>query len=386
MRSSRFLIAIFVLAALAGCQQQKKPRYLDDGKDKTGAKMLASGEFIPPAFGSPQGAWRLTHIDGKPTDRGRIEFAKGWIGAGGGCNRMGGEYVSHLDGRIRIKDMSGTLMACSDADGGTSGMALDDLIWERLGRAVKFQRLTSDDLLLTTSDNRSLRMARLPRPPRSVEGDWALLGSKEDRSAPRPTAHFHRGRYHDAVGCAGRFWQAFGFLHLTLDETPACKGGALTAGPHKARGTYFGFALYPRDNGGLQLAPLSNWERTPRSQWTLDGLWYGDIREASGRHERYRFAFSGGRVSQWENCQGDFNRRGDRLSFVFPNTKGCRARPATLPADYWAERTQLPPGVTAATLRMRSYGEIHLTFADGKTMWIYRVEPKERRPASSGGR
>lgn len=203
MRSSRFLSAILVLAAVSSCEE-KKPRYLDDGKDKTGAKVLASNAFIPPVSCSPQGAWRVTHVDGKPFDGGRIAFAKGWLSYSGGCNGAGGEYVSRPDGRLEIKNTSGHAVACYDADGGESGMALDDLIGERLGRTMKFHLSTRDDLLLTRPDGRSLRMKRLSRPPRSVEGDWALLnGGWNPRVGldPRPTAHFHRGRYHDAVGC-----------------------------------------------------------------------------------------------------------------------------------------------------------------------------------------
>jgi heat shock protein HslJ len=388
MRSLKLLVGILVLAALPGCEE-KKPRYLDDGKDKTGGKMLASGEFIPPAFDSPQGAWRLTHIDGKPTDRGRIEFAKGWLSYSGGCNGAGGEYVSHPDGRLEIKNTSGHAVACYDADGGESGMALDDLIGERLGRTMKFQLSTRDDLLLTRPDGRSLRMKRLSRPPRSVEGDWALLNVGWNSRVgldPRPTAHFHRGRYHDAVGCKGRFLQAFGFLGVTLEKTPACARSKLLPGFHRIRGTYDGVAFVPReDYRYMRLAPLSNWEVVPRSRWTLDGVWYGSIYDGPGGDMRYRLVFAGGRVAQWGTCQGNISSDRDSLTFVFPNTKACGARLEPLLAGYRMERAQLPPGATIATLKMRSYGEASLTFGDGKVLWLNRTEPKERRPASSGG-
>ncbi len=376
MRSLKLLSAILVLAALSGCEE-KKPRYLDDGKDKTGAKILASGAFIPPVSSSPQGAWRVTHIDGRPFDGGGIAFAKGWVSYSGGCNGAIGEFVSHPDGRFETKDMSGHAEGCMDADGGTSGLALDALIGERLGGAVKFQLPTPDELLLTPLDKRSLRMTRLPRPPRSIDGDWALLNAGWDPrrgSDPRATARFHRGRYQDAVGCAGRFWRAFGVLAVTLENTSACARSKLISGFHRIRSTYQGWAFVPReDYRYMILAPLSNWEVVPRSRWALEGLWYGAIDEPRRERLSYRLAFTAGQVTQWDNCQGDITRSGDRLTLVFPK---CVLRPKM---PYWLNRTQLPAGATTATLKMRSYGDASLALADGRVLWLYRAEPKERR-------
>jgi hypothetical protein len=387
MRFLKLLGAMLVLAALAGCEE--KPRYSMLSNNRAGAAMLDSGEYIPPVAGSPQGAWRVTHVDGRPFEGGRIEFAKGRVSRSGGCNGATGDYVASPDGRLEIKDLSGHAEGCIDADGGMSGMALDEVIGERLGWAVKFQLLTPDELLLTTSDKRSLRMARLPRPPRSVEGDWALLNVGWNSRVgldPRPTAHFHRGRYHDAVGCKGRFLQAFGFLGVTLEKTPACARSKLLPGFHRIRGTYDGVAFVPReDYRYMRLAPLSNWEVVPRSRWTLDGVWYGSIYDGPGGDMRYRLVFAGGRVAQWGTCQGNISSDRDSLTFVFPNTKACGARLEPLLAGYRMERAQLPPGATIATLKMRSYGEASLTFGDGKVLWLNRTEPKERRPGSSGG-
>nr|WP_295108940.1 META domain-containing protein [uncultured Caulobacter sp.] len=376
----KFLSAILVLAALSGCEEKSLQARIRESK--TSAALLALNAYIPPARGLPQGGWRVTHVDGRPFEGGRVEFDKAQVSRSGGCNGGYGDYVAHPDGHIEVKGLSGTLMACEDADGGASGMNLDELVGLRLVRATRFRLLTPDDLLLTTSDNRSLRMARLPKPPRSVEGDWALLGTKWDPDAPRPMARFHRGHYQDAVGCVGRYWHGFGVLHLKLAKTPACVGGALTPGFHRIWSSYYGLVLLRPDvNGVMTLAPLSNWELTPRDRWTLEGVWYGYIDQRDGiarKRVNYRLAFTDGQVTQWGTCQGAFKQSADRLTLAFPRTKACSTPPKP---PTWPERAQLPPGETTATVQMRSYGEARLFLADGRVLWIHRTEPKERRPS-----
>jgi heat shock protein HslJ len=59
-------------------------------------------------------AWRLIGIDGRPPLAGSqvtAAFAAGQVSGGGGCNSYGGS-VQAVDGRLTVRDLASTAMAC----------------------------------------------------------------------------------------------------------------------------------------------------------------------------------------------------------------------------------------------------------------------------------
>lgn len=71
-------------------------------------------------------AWRLIGIDGRPPIAGSqvtAAFAAGQVSGGGGCNSYGGGYRAD-DGRLTVRDLTSTAMACLTPPGVTEQEAL----------------------------------------------------------------------------------------------------------------------------------------------------------------------------------------------------------------------------------------------------------------------
>ncbi len=118
--------------------------------------LAACGTGSAPPGGDPlKGtAWSLASINGAAPLTGTMQtltFSDGRISGSGGCNSYGGTY-SLEGGKIQIKDMFSTLMACMDPQG---LMDQEASFFNSLGNAQSYQ-VNKNSLQIHTTDGTTL--------------------------------------------------------------------------------------------------------------------------------------------------------------------------------------------------------------------------------------
>ena len=104
-------------------------------------------------------AWTLTAINDTPALANTsvtVEFADGQLGGSSGCNSYGGAYKASGN-KITTDSINMTLMACLDA----GVMEQESAFLGILQNAQTFE-LTEDQLLILSSDGKSLRFSQNP--------------------------------------------------------------------------------------------------------------------------------------------------------------------------------------------------------------------------------
>lgn len=110
----------------------------------------------------PDGVWRVTQIDGRPTPErpvATIQFGDGHLHGSAGCNGYSGRYRVFAC-KIWISQLSGKAQLCFGE--GAAGMALEARVSQALAGASRFRRAGDRALVLDGSGHTLLLVKTAP--------------------------------------------------------------------------------------------------------------------------------------------------------------------------------------------------------------------------------